>query len=136
MLFVTSAIFTDEDPLLWSTFGGVSIEILIFDPFGVPASWFAPRQLDLWTRAIGVNWVGGGGSPYIPIFYMTHLEVGQLHLITITYHRSWKGHNEARFCHANRCWDRPSKCSVFFEPCTRVGIRHQCQQYSFGDWSV
>ena len=33
-----------EDPPIWSAFGGVSIEILIFDQFGVLTSWFAPRQ--------------------------------------------------------------------------------------------
>ena len=43
LLLITSAIFAEEPPLL-STFG-VSIEIIIFDPFGVPTSCFAPRKL-------------------------------------------------------------------------------------------
>ena len=52
---------------------GVSIEIPIFDPFGGPTSWFAPRQFDLWTRQFGVNL---GGFPQKSLsFNMAHLEV-------------------------------------------------------------
>ena len=48
---------------------GVSIEIPIFDPFGGPTSWFAPRQFDLWTRPFG-------GFPQKSLsFNMAHLEV-------------------------------------------------------------
>ena len=43
---------TTSSPEILS-YGAPSIEILIFDPFGGPTSWFAPRQLDLWTRAFG-----------------------------------------------------------------------------------
>ena len=51
-------ILSYEEPL-----GGGSIDIPIFDPVGGPTSWFAPRQLDLWTRTFGVNWGGGWVSP-------------------------------------------------------------------------
>ena len=74
-LFITSS------PEILS-FGAPSIEILIFDPFGGPTSWFAPRQFDLWTRAFGANL---GGFPQKSLsFNMTHLEVVQTGIHTTT----------------------------------------------------